>query len=70
MDWHDFVVVQQIEFTDAEESMVLPPPTSIAVLQSIPLAQRKQMIDVQIAAPVVPMASAGGADAADMDMGE
>lgn len=43
IDWHDFVTVQFIDFTDTDQNLALPPPTSIAELESIPLAQRQQL---------------------------
>lgn len=44
IDWHDFVVVQTIDFTDADSSINLPHPTSIKALQSVSLTQRQAMV--------------------------
>ncbi|KAG1502675.1 hypothetical protein G6F46_010350 [Rhizopus delemar] len=41
IDWHDFVVVETVEFTDADEHADLPPPMSLAELESMSLAQRR-----------------------------
>jgi splicing factor 3A subunit 1 len=41
IDWHDFVVVETIEFTDVDEKMNLPPPMSIQMLQNMTLAQKR-----------------------------
>jgi splicing factor 3A subunit 1 len=37
IDWHDFVVVETVLFTDADEQADLPPPTSLNDLQSASL---------------------------------
>ena len=44
IDWHDFVVVETIEFLEADNKAVLPPPTSILELQSMTLEQRKALL--------------------------
>ena len=52
VDWHDFVVVQKIEFSGddlAGNEMLLPPPTSVKAMMSIPLKQRKAMFETMIA---------------------
>lgn len=41
IDWHDFVVVETVEFTDADEQSELPPPMSLAELESMSLAQKR-----------------------------
>ncbi|TPX39254.1 hypothetical protein SeMB42_g06392 [Synchytrium endobioticum] len=41
IDWHDFVVVDTIEFVDSDEMMDLPPPMSLNHLENMTLAQRK-----------------------------
>ena len=41
IDWHDFVVVERIEFTDVDEKMNLPPPMSLRALQNMSLAQKR-----------------------------
>ena len=40
VDWHDFVVVGTIEFTEADDRVDLPPPTSLNDLQSASLEQK------------------------------
>ncbi|KAF2757497.1 hypothetical protein EJ05DRAFT_538687 [Pseudovirgaria hyperparasitica] len=43
IDWHDFAVVEEVLFTDADESAELPPPTSMNDLQSASLEQKASM---------------------------
>lgn len=43
IDWHDFVVVETVLFTDADEQTELPPPTSLGDLQSASLEQKAAM---------------------------
>ncbi|KAI9675012.1 MAG: SF3a splicing factor complex subunit [Caeruleum heppii] len=43
IDWHDFVVVEQVLFTDADDQADLPPPTSLSDLQSASLEQKAMM---------------------------
>ncbi|KAL1630712.1 putative pre-mrna splicing factor [Diplodia seriata] len=43
IDWHDFVVVETVLFTDADEQTELPPPTSLNDLQSASLEQKAAM---------------------------
>lgn len=40
IDWHDFVVVETVVFTDADELADLPPPTSLSDLQHASLEQK------------------------------
>ncbi|CAI7668660.1 unnamed protein product [Penicillium bialowiezense] len=40
IDWHDFVVVETVEFTEADDHADLPPPTSLNDLQSASLEQK------------------------------
>ncbi|CAG8330294.1 unnamed protein product [Penicillium salamii] len=40
IDWHDFVVVETVEFTEHDEHAELPPPTSLNDLQSASLEQK------------------------------
>ncbi|KAI8057237.1 Pre-mRNA splicing factor PRP21 like protein-domain-containing protein [Syncephalis plumigaleata] len=42
IDWHDFVVVETIEFTEADEEANLPLPLSLRDLESMTLEQRRQ----------------------------
>lgn len=41
IDWHDFVVVETVEFTAEDEKMNLPPPMSLSELENMSLAQRR-----------------------------
>jgi splicing factor 3A subunit 1 len=43
IDWHDFVVVENVVFTEADEQTDLPPPTSLNDLQSASLEQKADM---------------------------
>ncbi|KAK7551734.1 putative pre-mRNA splicing factor [Phyllosticta citricarpa] len=43
IDWHDFVVVETVLFTEADDQTDLPPPTSLADLQSASLEQKAAM---------------------------
>lgn len=43
IDWHDFVVVETVLFTDADEHADLPPPTTLNDLQSASLEQKAMM---------------------------
>ncbi|KAF2400470.1 Surp module [Trichodelitschia bisporula] len=43
IDWHDFSVVGTIVFTEEDESIDLPPPTSLSDLQSASLEQKAMM---------------------------
>ncbi len=43
IDWHDFVVVEQVLFTEADDQADLPPPTSLSDLQSASLEQKAMM---------------------------
>ncbi|KAK6085458.1 pre-mRNA splicing factor [Seiridium cupressi] len=40
IDWHDFVVVETVVFTDADDQANLPPPTSLNDLQYASLEQK------------------------------
>lgn len=40
VDWHDFVVVETVLFTEADENAELPPPTTMNDLQSMSLEQK------------------------------
>ena len=44
IDWHDFIVVETIEFFEGDNRAVLPPPMTITELQSMTLEQRKGLI--------------------------
>jgi splicing factor 3A subunit 1 len=43
VDWHDFVVVETVIFTDADEMADLPAPTTLSDLQSASLEQKGAM---------------------------
>ena len=43
IDWHDFVVVETVLFTETDEQADLPPPTSLNDLQSASLEQKAMM---------------------------
>ncbi|KAH0606311.1 uncharacterized protein H6S33_003972 [Morchella sextelata] len=43
IDWHDFVVVETVVFTDADDQTDLPPPTSLSDLQHASLEQKALM---------------------------
>jgi splicing factor 3A subunit 1 len=42
IDWSDFVVVETITFTDADENAALPPPTNLSELQYASLEDRNK----------------------------
>ncbi|CAG8527863.1 15230_t:CDS:2 [Funneliformis caledonium] len=44
IDWHDFVIVETVEFTEADETIDLPPPMSIMELENMTLAQKKMAL--------------------------
>ncbi|WVO16420.1 hypothetical protein L204_104096 [Cryptococcus depauperatus] len=41
IDWQDFVVVETIEFTQTDEQLELPPPTSVDKLKSMSMAEKR-----------------------------
>ncbi|OOQ90696.1 putative pre-mRNA splicing factor [Penicillium brasilianum] len=43
IDWHDFVVVETVLFTESDDQAELPPPTSLTDLQSASLEQKAAM---------------------------
>ncbi len=43
IDWHDFVVVETVVFTEADDQAQLPPPTSLSELQFASLEQKAMM---------------------------
>lgn len=43
VDWHDFVIVETVLFTDADDQAELPPPTTLNDLQSASLEQKAMM---------------------------
>jgi splicing factor 3A subunit 1 len=44
IDWHDFVVVQTLEFNDEDKNVEFPMPTTLKELESMTLAQKKSSI--------------------------
>jgi splicing factor 3A subunit 1 len=45
IDWHDFTVVATIEFTNADDAIELPPPTSLGDLENATLEQKRMMVN-------------------------
>lgn len=43
IDWHDFVIVETVVFTEADDHANLPPPTSLSELQFASLDQKAMM---------------------------
>ncbi|KAF8419657.1 Pre-mRNA splicing factor PRP21 like protein-domain-containing protein [Tirmania nivea] len=43
IDWHDFVVVETVVFTEADDAADLPPPTTLSDLQYASLEQKAMM---------------------------
>lgn len=43
IDWHDFVVVETVLFTEADDQVILPAPTSLSELQYASLEQKAHM---------------------------
>ncbi|KAF9448336.1 hypothetical protein P691DRAFT_705044, partial [Macrolepiota fuliginosa MF-IS2] len=41
IDWHDYAIVQTIEFTAADANSELPPPMSVQEVESMTLAQKR-----------------------------
>jgi hypothetical protein len=70
IDWHDFVVVQAVEVTPADERIELPPPLTIEAIQAMTLAQRKSMFGGPVLQPsMAPNSqSMGQSRAEDEDM--
>lgn len=47
IDWHDFVVVETIEFVEADDRAVLPVPLVLSELESMTLAERKNLLQFE-----------------------
>ncbi|EGF77967.1 hypothetical protein BATDEDRAFT_35836 [Batrachochytrium dendrobatidis JAM81] len=47
IDWHDFVVVDTIEFVEVDERSYLPPPMSVVELESMTLEQRRTLLSFE-----------------------
>ena len=43
IDWHDFVIVETVAFTEADDAADLPPPTTLSDLQYASLEQKAMM---------------------------
>lgn len=41
IDWHDYAIVQTIEFTAADATSELPPPMSVQEVENMTLAQKR-----------------------------
>ncbi|KAH8548712.1 Pre-mRNA splicing factor PRP21 like protein-domain-containing protein [Umbelopsis sp. PMI_123] len=41
IDWHDFVIVETVEFTQDDEKLNLPPPMSLSELENMSLEQKR-----------------------------
>ncbi|KAI9312474.1 Pre-mRNA splicing factor PRP21 like protein-domain-containing protein, partial [Dichotomocladium elegans] len=41
IDWHDFIIVETIDFTEADDQMDIPPPMSLSELENMSLAQKR-----------------------------
>ncbi|GAN07071.1 splicing factor 3A subunit 1 [Mucor ambiguus] len=65
IDWHDFVVVETVEFTDADEQAELPPPMSLSELENMSLAQKRLA-----AMPTEALSQQTPAEPEDVDMDE
>ncbi|KYK57006.1 Surp module family protein [Drechmeria coniospora] len=68
IDWGDFVIVETITFTEADESANLPPPTSLSELQYASLEDRKNVsisanlrIEEAMPGEDIPVQGSGGA---------
>ncbi len=46
IDWQDFVVVQTIEFTSTDQTIELPPPTSVKEMERLTLNERKMAAEI------------------------
>ncbi|KAJ1334634.1 hypothetical protein BSLG_007789 [Batrachochytrium salamandrivorans] len=44
VDWHDFVVVDTIEFVEIDERSYLPPPMSVTELESMTLEEKRSLL--------------------------
>ena len=47
IDWHDFVVVETIEFSDADKQAVLPPSMLLSQLKSMTLEERRGLLSFE-----------------------
>ncbi|KAL7312060.1 SF3a splicing factor complex subunit [Mucor circinelloides] len=67
IDWHDFVVVETVEFTDADEQTELPPPMSLSELENMSLAQKRL---AAMPTEALPQSGQTPAEPEDVDMDE
>ncbi len=51
IDWHDFALVQTVEYTHADAYMELPTPMTVRMLESMSIQQRSEMTAVPLAKP-------------------
>ncbi|KAI9489315.1 Pre-mRNA splicing factor PRP21 like protein-domain-containing protein [Zychaea mexicana] len=47
IDWHDFVIVETVEFTETDDNMDLPPPMSLSELENMSLAEKRMNAIIQ-----------------------
>lgn len=47
IDWQDFVLVETIDFTSADETLSLPAPTSVEELESRTIAQKREAAQLE-----------------------
>jgi splicing factor 3A subunit 1 len=52
IDWHDFVIVETVEFTQDDERLNLPPPMSLSELENMSLEQKKLAAMAESTQPV------------------
>eukprot|EP00842_Homolaphlyctis_polyrhiza_P002488 jgi/Hompol1/323/HPOL_003961-RA len=45
IDWHDFVVVEKIEFVEEDERLVLPAPMLLSELEAMTLEQKRSLVE-------------------------
>lgn len=67
IDWHDFVIVETVEFTEADDHIDLPPPLSLKQLESMSLVEKKTAAMISAAQPK-PMEIEGDDDDGEMDV--
>ena len=84
IDWHDYAIVQTIEFTAVDANSELPPPMSVQEVENMTLAQKRMAAMImentvddveahrarQAAAEAEAAAAVGGAGAGDDDDAE
>ncbi|KAI9097167.1 Pre-mRNA splicing factor PRP21 like protein-domain-containing protein [Phlyctochytrium arcticum] len=63
IDWHDFVIVDTVEFVESDERMDLPPPMQLGALENMTISQKKAALMFSVEQPVPQTA-----DIEEMDM--